>query len=246
MLRLLFAALAATALSAQTPPAHVIDFNRHAWVSYSGDHAVAGRWGIHFDAQWRRAELGMQWQQYQLRPGVNFQANRYVTLTLGYAFTKTYPYGEFPVAKAIPEHRIYQQALVRHRVRGVHLSHRIRWEERFIRYPQNLDRSSTYQNRFRYSLKADFPLTGENARMGWYIPAFNEILIGVPPNYGARPWDQNRAFVGVGRVLGNTGRVEAGYLNQFLGQRNGRVFEFNSTLLVTFSSTIPLRALFGH
>jgi len=102
------------------------------------------------------------------------------------------------------------------------------------------------QNRFRYSLKADFRLTGENGRMRWYIPAYNEIVIGVPPNYGSRAWDQNRAFLGIGRVLGNIGRAEVGYLNQFLGQRSGLVFESNSTLMVTFTSTMPLRSLFGR
>jgi hypothetical protein len=244
MLRLLLAAALATAAAGQTLLPRTIDTNRHAWVSYSGDHSIAGRWGVHFDAQWRRAELGTAWQQYQLRPGVNFQAGRHVLLTLGYAFTRNYPYGEFPVARAFPEHRIYQQALVRHRLRGVHLSHRIRWEERFIRYPQNADGSWTYQNRVRYMLKADIRLAGENGNLRWYIPVSNEILIGVPPNYGARPWDQNRAFIGVGRGVGDIGRLEAGYLHQYLGQRNGRVFESNNTLVVSFTSSTPLRALF--
>jgi hypothetical protein len=244
MLKLALATLVlGSSLGAQVQPSRLIDFNRHAWVSYSGDHQVAGRWGIHFDAQWRRAELGLQWQQYQVRPGVNFRLRRNILLTGGYAYTRSYPYGEFPVAKPIPEHRIYQQALVQNRVHGVQLSHRIRMEQRFLQYPQTLDGSWTYQNRFRYMLKADFPLTGRNDAVRWYLPVFNEILIGLPPNYGYRPWDQNRAFIGIGRVVG-PGKLEVGYLNQFLGQRNGRVFEFNSTLFVTFTSAASLANLF--
>jgi hypothetical protein len=172
--------------------------------------------------------------------------NSNVQFTLGYAFTRTYPYGEFPVRAAFPEHRIYQQALIRHRFGDLHLSHRLRMEQRFIQYPQNLDRSWTYQNRFRYSLKVDLPLTQENGSMRWYFPAYNEILIGLPPNYGWRPFDQNRFFLGLGRVLPGTGTLEVGYLNQFLGQRNGRVFEFNSTLLVTFTTSIPLRKIIAR
>jgi hypothetical protein len=244
MLKLALATLVlGSSLGAQVQPARLIDFNRHAWVSYSGDHAVAGRWGLHFDAQWRRAELGLQWQQYQLRPGINFRLRRNILLTAGYAYTRSYPYGEFPQTKAFPEHRIYQQALVQNRVHGVQLSHRIRMEQRFIQYPQTLDKSWTDQNRFRYLLKADFPLTRRNDSVDWYIPAFNEILIGLPPNYGYRPWDQNRTFIGIGKAVG-AGRLEAGYLNQFLGQRNGRVFEFNSTLFVTFTSSASLAGLF--
>lgn len=244
MVKVLIAAISAATLHAQVPSSRTIDSNRHVWMSYSGDHPVKGRWGVHFDAQWRRSDMGTEWQQYQLRPAVNFEASRSVTLTLGYAFTRTYPYGDFPVARAIPEHRIYQQAIVRQRLGAARLSHRIRWEERFIRYPQNLDRSFTYQNRFRYSLKADIPLVGENGHLRWYLPVFNEILIGLPPNYGARPWDQNRAFAGIGRAFGGAGRLEAGYLHQLIGQRNGRVFESNHTLLVTFTSTVPLGAIF--
>jgi hypothetical protein len=209
-------------LDAQPSP-KLLDFNRHGWVSWSGDHPVAGRWGVHFDAQWRRADMGTEWQQYQLRPGINFSPSRRVLLTLGYAFTQAYPYGDFPVRAAFPEHRIYQQAVVRQHTRVAHLSHRIRFEERFIRYPQTADRSWTYQNRIRYMLKADIPIgRHENGNLEWYVPVFDEILIGLPPNYGARPFDQNRLFAGIGRSLGGVGRVEIGYMNQFIGQRTGK------------------------
>ena len=50
-----------------------------------------------------------------------------------------------------------------------------------------------------------------------------------------------RVFLGVGRTLGPDANLEAGYLNQFLGQRNGRVFEFNSTFLVSFTNRFSLR-----
>jgi hypothetical protein len=218
----------------------IIDFNRHGWYSYSGDHAVRGRWGLHFDGQWRRSDVLTKWQQYQLRPGVNFRASSNVLLTLGYAYTRSYPYGDFPVSAAFPEHRIYQQALIRHPKRHVTLQQRYRLEQRFVRYPDTDDRSRTYQNRFRYMLKAEFPLTRRKGEaMEWYLPIYNEILIGLPPNYGARPFDQNRFFAGIGYSTGPAGNIEIGYLNQFLGQRNGRIFEFNNTLFVTFTSNYP-------
>lgn len=168
---------------------------------------------------------------------MNFQAAPNVLLTVGYAYTQTYPYGNFPVSAAFPEHRIYQQALVSHPKQHVTLQQRFRLEQRFVRYPNTQDRSWTYQNRFRYMLKADFPLTRrQDEEMEWYLPIYNEILIGLPPNYGARPFDQNRLFAGIGYSTGRAGNIEVGYLNQFLGQRNGRVFEFNNTLFVTFTS----------
>lgn len=37
-------------LHAQTaPPPKLLDVNRHGWFTYSGDHPVAGRWGVHLE-----------------------------------------------------------------------------------------------------------------------------------------------------------------------------------------------------
>lgn len=192
---------------------------------------------MHFDAQWRRAELGTDWQQYQLRPGLNYRLSPDILLTLGYAFTRTYPYGEFPLRTSTPEHRIYQQALIRKQLRAATLQHRIRLENRWIRYPDPQPRAWTYQNRFRYLLKSDFALVrSSSGAPSWYLPIFDEVLIGIPPNYGARPFDQNRLFVGIGKALDGF-NVEVGYMNQLIGQRNGRIFEFNNTLFVTITSS---------
>jgi hypothetical protein len=80
---------------------------------------------------------------------------------------------------------------------------------------------------------------------GWYLPMFDEIFLGFPPNYGARPFDQNRLFFGVGKSLGGV-NVEAGYMNQLIGQRNGRIYEFNNTLWMGISSNVPLARLIGR
>lgn len=227
-------------LALSQPRAQLIDFNHHTWYSYSGDHRVSGPWGIHIDGQWRRADFGSEWQQYQIRPGVNVALSRALQLTFGYAFTKTYPYGDFPSRSSFPEHRIYQQALVDHYWRSLPLQHRVRLEQRFLRYPDPEPAEWTYQNRFRYMLRTEFPIARDaTGRASWYLPVFNELLIGIPPNYGARPFDQNRAFLGIGRSLPGA-KVEIGYLNQFIGQRNGRIFESNNTLFVTVTSDASL------
>jgi hypothetical protein len=233
-------ALLASVALGQTTPKH-LDFNQHAWLSYSGDHPVSGRWGVHFDAQWRRSDLGTIWQQYQLRPGLNYEVSDKLLLTLGYAFTRTYPYGDFPATAAFPEHRIYQQALVRQSWKSVRFQHRIRLEQRFV--GSATAESWTYRNRFRYLAKVELPIsTKDDGYVEWYIPAYDELFIGIPPNNGVRPFDQNRIFIGVGRALGGA-KVEVGYLNQFIGQGNGHVFEFNNTLFVTVSSNFDLSNL---
>jgi hypothetical protein len=230
--------------SAQTSFTKLLDPNRHGWYAYSGDHPVAGKWGVHFDAQWRRAEVVTRWQQYQLRPGLNYHATPNLLLTLGYAFTRTYPYGEFPVLHAFPEHRMYQQLLLTQHRLGITFQHRARLEQRWIRYANAPPSGWTYQNRFRYLSRVEMPLAKQAGQSTfWYLAGFDEVFIGMVPNYGARPFDQNRLFVGLGHSFGKT-KMEAGYLNQLLGQRNGRVFEMNHTLVIALTSTVSLSDLF--
>src|SRR5919112_1721589 len=121
----------------QAPLPKILDFNKHLWVNYSGEHATRGKYGIHFDAQWRRSDLGTIWQQYQLRPALNIRVSPDVLLTTGYAYTRAYPYGDFPVAAAFPEHRIYQQLLLTKRARSLTVQQRSRLEQRFIQYPNS-------------------------------------------------------------------------------------------------------------
>lgn len=235
---------AAQFAAAQTAP-RIIDFNQHLWLSYNGDHKVKGNWGLHFDGHWRRADLGPRWQQLLLRPAVNYALSPTVQASAGYAFIKTYPYGDFPNRTSISEHRLHQQISLTRPVGSIRVQHRARIEQRFTKYVDPQPRRYTYQNRFRYMIRAEAPLaTDPSGRVSWYLPAFNEIFIGIAPNYGARPFDQNRTFIGVGKALAHA-RVEAGYMNQFIGQRNGRIFEFNNTVVVTVSSNVPLSALWG-
>lgn len=235
--------LSAIKLQAQPTLPKILDFNKHLWVNYSGEHAIKGRWGIHFDAQWRRSDLGAIWQQYQLRPALNFQLSKDVLLTSGYAYTRAYPYGDFPVAAAFPEHRIYQQMLVTKRARSLTVQQRTRLEQRFIRYPNQTP--WTYQNRFRHMVRVEVPINSPDDPKRWYVPVYDEILLGIPPNYGARTFDQNRLAAGIGRAHGRM-KAEVVYMNQFIGQRNGRIFEFNNTLVFSVTSTAPLSDLWSR
>lgn len=229
------------ALIPAQPASRVSDHNSHAWYMYFGDHKVSGNWGVHLEGQWRRSDLGVNWQQLLLRPGVNYHASRNTMFTLGYGYVRTYPYGDYPAPGAFPEHRIYQQALMRQPVGRATLQHRYRLEQRWIGVINTPDRSPQLahwrpQDRFRYMLRGDIPVTGR-----WSAAAYNELFVNFGRNLGPNVFDQNRAYVAVGYNTGKLGRLEVGYMNQILAQRNGRVFEFNHTVQVAFFSTVPLR-----
>lgn len=218
-------------LGAQTTE-RVGDHNGNAWAMYFGNHKVSEKWGLWLEGQYRRADLGLTWQQLLLRPGINYYVNDNVMVTLGYGFIKSYPYGDFPAATSSHEHRVWQQLLLRHKVGKVAFQHRYRTEQRWIGTPTGW----RTQDRFRYLVRGDIPLKGR-----WSVGLYNELWVNYGRNLGPNIFDQNRAYAAIGYNTGKLGRVEVGYMNQTLAQRNGRVLEFNHTLQVALFSSVPFR-----
>jgi hypothetical protein len=218
---------------------HIRDTNAHSWWVYAGDHALKGRWALYAEVQVRRSDFASITQQFQSRDAITYTLNPNIRLTTGYVWTYTGRYGDFPVARAFGEHRTYQQIAIRQTIPRLTMEHRYRLEQRFI---QNFTGAADdyfwrYQNRLRYQFRADTPL-GHSQK--WYFFGGTELLLGFGVNKGASMFDQNRAFVGIGRVLNSRNKLEAGYMNQFIVQRNGRIDESNHTFRVQFSSSEPL------
>ena len=236
--------VAASCASAQNTTGRVWDFNNNGWYMYFGDHQVRDKWGVHLEGQWRRNDVITNWQQLLLRPGVNYKMKENWMLTLGYAYVKTHPYGEHPIAHAFPEHRLYQQLLVKQRVGATRLQHRFRLEQRFLGRMSagdggrpKLD-SWRYQNRFRHFLKAEVPIGRKSGENPWYVAFYNELFLNIAPRHGASVFDQNRAYGAVGYELGKAGKLEIGYMNQLLARRGGVIVESNHTLQIGFFSNL--------
>lgn len=221
------------------------DDNSHGWYMYFGDHAVSKHWGVHVEGQWRRAEVITQWQQLLLRPGVNYQLNRNMMLTLGYGYVQSYPYGDYPTAQSAPEHRVYQQLLAKHKTKAIGWQHRFRLEQRLVGQrpvPAEGVKDWQYRNRFRYMLRTDVPLTrGGLSQRGLYLGFYDEVFYGFGAHRGPQWLDQNRAYGAVGYNFGAPGKLEFGYLHQYVPQRNGIVVEHNHTLQVAFYSSFSFR-----
>jgi hypothetical protein len=224
----------------------ISDPNLHAWYMYFGDHpAGKGPWGVHFDGQWRRQGAGQKWQQLLLRPGVNYDFTDRLQASGGYAFIKSHRYGSNPAEFVTPEHRIWQQLLVRQKAARSNLAHRFRLEQRRIGVKsrdamgrERLDRY-VHRNRFRYAIRAVIPLKGSQRESQYFVALSNEVKFNFGPNTQNNIFDQNRAYAALGRKLPRLGNLEVGYMQQTLQQGNGRVFEFNHTLQVGLFSTLP-------
>lgn len=227
----------ALALLAVAPAFGQIDNNNHAWFMYFGDHAIRkdSPWSVHVEGQWRRADLGRTWQQLLLRPALNYQLNRKVMLTAGYGYIMTHRYGDFPAREKFNEHRIFEQVQITQPFAGLDWQNRIRFEQRHI-----LGYAARYENRFRYMLRTNVPLPWREK--AYYIGLYDEIFINFGEQVGANVFDQNRAYIALGRKLPHQTRLELGYMEQTVQQRSGRVTEHNHTLQVAIHSRLP----FGH
>ena len=211
---------------------------------YFGDHPVgSGRWGVHAEAQFRRAKTGLASQQFLVRPGVSYQLTPNAMLTFGYAFVRTSPYGGYPARTAFPEHRIFEQLLLRQRARKVSLQHRLRLEQRLVGIVPSPGTDVDWwepRSRFRYMLRGDIPLplkTAGEKRFG--VALYNEFFVHFGANRGIRFLDQNRAYGALTYRLSKWNRLEFGYLHQYIPQRNGLITEHNHTLQFALFSAAP-------
>src|SRR5690606_41226025 len=80
-------------------------YNTNAWLMYFGNHKFSDQVGLHAEVQWRRSDVFSENQQLLLRTGLDFYLKPSLRFTIGYAFIETYPYGEYAVQQAFPEHR---------------------------------------------------------------------------------------------------------------------------------------------
>jgi hypothetical protein len=227
-------------LCGQTSTAKVQDHNFNGWYMYFGDHPLKGKWGLHLEGQWRRYEAITKPQQLLLRPAINYDLRPDVMFTLGYGYITSHRYGGYPAQFPAPEHRIFQQVLLKQNVGTAGFQHRYRIEQRWIGVMQESAGGGAgraawrLQNRFRYFFKGVVPL-GKTQNFAAF---YDEIFLGFGPNIGASIFDQNRAYAAFGRQLTGNNRIEIGYLNQLVAQRDGRILEVNHTLQVAWFSTV--------
>lgn len=177
------------------------------------------QFGLQGDIQYRNFNLGGDLEQLLLRSGVTYKPkNTDVTFTLGLANITTGTIGENNQTTA--ETRIYQEALLPQKVGNrVYLSHRFRYEQRFV---ENQD----FRTRFRYNLFLNIPLNKTTlTKNALYTAFYNEIFINGEKNIGhnktVNVFDRNRFYAGLGYGISDKMRVQLGFMNQST-ENNGK------------------------
>lgn len=222
------------------------DYNSISWHVYTGTFKIKPKLSIHTEYQWRRVNGIKDRQQVLLRTGVNYAIQKDVSLNAGYAFIETFPYGDYPTAAAFPEHRIFEQVILKHAVGRIGLSHRFTLEQRLVGsvIVENSKKITdwNYLNRVRYRIRTEIPITAKGAGHKWRIILQDELFVGFGKNIAANIFDQNRMAILLGYKLNKNIKIEAGYINQVLQQgkrvNDKPVFQYNNGFMLATNLAI--------
>jgi len=220
----------------------VFSDQQHAWMSYLGNHKLTNKFGIHTEYQWRREDGFQNWQQSLMRIGVDYTLNPNVTVTAGYGWIVTFPYGDQPVLTDYNEHRIWQQLNLKSKIEGkfrtIDIQHRYRLEQRFIEnYLKNssgdlVKGDNIFRQRVRYRALVFIPLTKKTMQDNTlFLNLNNEVFIGFGKGIGKNVIDQNRFNAALGWRFNSNFNIQIGYLNQYVIKSDGIKTERNHTLL---------------
>ena len=183
--------------------------HQNAWVTYLGNHKLTKKIGLHTEYQWRRENGFQNWQQSLLRLGVDYHLNNSFSISGGYGWIETFPYGEQPVLNEFTEHRIWQQFNQKNKVettfKNFEIQHRYRVEQRFLdTYSLNnaneiIKGNTIFRQRVRYRLMFMIPLSKKSLEENTlFLNVNNEVFIGFGKGITKNVFDQNRFNAALG------------------------------------------------
>jgi hypothetical protein len=210
---------------------------RHVWGSYTGLHLLSPKVAWLTEYQARSANGIQQWQQNLVRTGIEYAINSKISCMLGYAWVRTYPYGEQPVLHSFDEQRIFEQITLKSNLDRVDIQHRYRLEQRWLDQ-YYLDVSGQvyegvvgFRNRIRYRVMLTLPLSKPSLSDNTlFLNVNNEVFLGFGKGIAKNPLDQNRFITALGWRFNKQTNLQLGYLNQFIIKGNGLDMERNHTL----------------
>lgn len=219
--------------------AQTASFN--GWLATFHTYRLNKKFDVVFDGQIRSTRQVKQVSIILLRPGINFKFNSHVSAAVGYALNDN----RRAIGNAsalVPEHRIWQQARLQYKVRSASVTHRFRFEERFLpkTYVQNNEvkhKGHNYASRFRYFVRTLVPLKKTTQfNRGVFASLQNEVFLNVGNKTAVnkRVFDQNRLYGAVGYRLSKKLDAEAGYMNQYIIAANGGVINNHILQIATY------------
>lgn len=190
-----------------------------AWYMYMWSTQLKeSRFGLQGDFQFRNWDLGGDLEQLLFRGGITYDPKAFlVKFTLGYAYILSGEFGSS--SKTTIENRIYQEALLPHKLGGrTYINHRFRFEQRWVE-------KQDFRTRWRYGLFINVALNRKEMIKGTFYYAFyNEIFINGERDIGddrrVELFDRNRIYNAIGYCITDRLRFQGGYMYQITDDWN--------------------------
>jgi hypothetical protein len=177
------------------------------WFAYLGNQKINNRWNLHSEVQYRNFNFAGDLEQLMVRTGLGYNlSENNNNVLLGYAYVHSEPYIAGTEEKArTDEHRIFQQFITKQQFGRVSISHRYRFEQRFLQ--------DNFKMRFRYSLALNVPINKKvMEKNAIYASLSNEVFINTKQNH----YDRDRVYGGIGYCFSKYVKVEVGVMSQLL------------------------------
>ena len=168
--------------------------------------------------------------QLYIQPSIVYTLNSRINFSASYTYQRNNPFRSI----YSNENRLWQQVTYAQQLAKYKLTHRVRFEERFIQNrTTNLYPLST---RLRYQLGFSMPLQGKTLDINeFYLSAYNESYFSLSGAKNAT-YSENWSYLGTGYNLGKYGKLELGYLLQYFvrnPQKDLRVLNLFQLMWVT-------------
>ncbi len=228
-------------ITAQT----VHQFN--SWWMYFGNHKLSDKIGLHTEYQWRRSDFASNWQQSLARIGLDFYLKDRASVTAGYGWIVSYPYGEQPIATSFEEHRIWQQLILQQGSGRFNFHHRYRLEQRFLQNVslnaagEKLTNGYRFRQRARYRFLLSVPLNKPSMQdQTLFLAMYDEVFLGFGKGLQKNILDQNRLYFALGWRFNKDTNIQLGYLNHHVIKGDGELKENNHTLQMGLTHNLDL------
>ncbi|MEZ4802124.1 MAG: DUF2490 domain-containing protein [Gelidibacter sp.] len=178
------------------------------------------------EVNFRRTNFADDWEQFILRPFVQYKFRPNFTGAIGYSNIKNYSFASYATPMDNTENNVWEQALIKQQLKGLNVSHRIRLEERFR---ENIIKNNgnpytdgtTYTTRLRYRFILDKPII-KNHNISAIL--YDELFLNFEQDLRPHIIDQNWIFAGF-RFKDNA------HFNITSGYHYIQVFKQNSSIL---------------
>lgn len=144
---------------------------------------------------------------------LSFKANKHFSFTGAYVYQRANAvYDNY-----VNENRFYVQAKYKHSIKKMNLTHRGRFDGRFIQ--NRITNETLFTHRARYLLGFDFPIKSKKENL--YFTAYEELFFNTVS--GANPvYEENWAYAALGIKLNEKNKIEPGilYITWNIGKAN--------------------------